>query len=292
MLLPIGLHQARGILGNQVSIDSFLPLPHFFVPTFETFPIIPDTRFHLFSFVTAPTSENFTRMMLYTVQANITSDFKFWVIDGFRSGLPRSVDTQIIPRFWPFFLPEPNDVLSFFKVAKFILLDLLFPLEVKNILFLDQGTILRGNVAIFKKFDLEDAVCAAPIISSSQEKTHYWNIHEFIVQRFKRPFHTTAFVWIDLDRWREQKAGDIYRNLYRAAILYHQPVGQIDDDLFNQMQMDVQVITLPENTAFCPRNNHRDLAGAAFAHMICDSESIEMLGKEYDELREAAAIKY
>jgi hypothetical protein len=166
------------------------------------------------------------------------------------------------------------------------------PLEVSHVLFLDQAAILRGDVAIFQRLDLEDAVCAAPIITSSKQKTHYWNIHEFLVARFKRPFHTTALVWIDLERWRDARASDIYRRLYRSTILYHNAVGQIDDDLFNQMQLDVQVITLPESTAFCSRYSSPEVSATAFSLLMCDYDSPEFLGKEYDEIKEAAAKKY
>jgi hypothetical protein len=58
------------------------------------------------------------------------------------------------------------------------------------------------------------------------------------------------------------------------------------------MQMDVQVITLPENTAFCSRNSARDKANSAFSLMMCDTDSHDFLGKEYDEIKDAAYLKY
>jgi hypothetical protein len=290
--LPVGRHSAQGLVESSVLVDRLLPGLRWVRPSTEKVVVIPDSRLHVLSFIINPESENYTRMMLYTLQANVTCDFKLWLINGFRTGLPRSVDTEIIPAFWPTFLPPPPDGIQLCKAGRFALLDLFMPVDVTHVLFLDQSAFLRGDGAIFQRFDLEDGVCAAPLISSSQDKSHYWNIHEFQVARFKRPFHSTSLVWIDMKRWREAKASDVYRNLYSAAIRYRQVLVQIDDDLFNLMQLDVQVITLPEQTAFCPRHNDRNLAGTAFAHMICDQESTEVLGKEYEEVKEAAARRY
>jgi hypothetical protein len=290
--LPVGRHPAQGLAAPSVLVDTFLPVVRFVLPSNEEIVVVPDNRLHVLSFVISPDSENYTRMMLYTLQANVSCDFKLWLIEGFRSGLPQSVDTEIIPQFWPFFLPRPFDRIQLCKAARFALLDLFMPLEVTHVLFLDQSAFLRGDAAIFKRLDLEDGVCAAPLLTSSQDKMHYWNVHEFQLARFKRPFHSTMLVWIDMGRWRESKAGDVYRELYRTMIKYHLLIGQIDDDLFNLMQLDVQVITLPEYTLFCSRHHRQENAGTAFAHLICDVGSSEFLGKEFEEIKEQAARKY
>jgi hypothetical protein len=184
------------------------------------------------------------------------------------------------------------DPVWYCKAAKFAILDLLIPLEVQSILLVDQAAIFRGDVSAFQRLQLDGAVCAAPIISTSQKKSFYWNIHGYIVVRFKRPFHTTSLVYVDMVKWRESRAGDIYRGLYKSAVELHLFVSQVDDDLFNQMQLDVQVVTLPEGTAFCSGYHDRDVAASAFSMMICETDSVEFLGKEYDEIKEAAAQKY
>jgi hypothetical protein len=124
------------------------------------------------------------------------------------------------------------------------------------------------------------------------KKRYYWNIHEFRVARFNRPFHTTAIVYFAMDKWRDARASDLYRNLYANTVSLKLPVGQIDDDLFNTMQLDVQMITLPENVAFCSRYSEKEVAATAFSMIMCDHDSAEFLGKEYEEIRDAAAQKY
>jgi hypothetical protein len=163
---------------------------------------------------------------------------------------------------------------------------------VKYVLFIDQAGILRGDVAVFRKLDLEGAVAAAPVISLSKDKGHYWNQYDYQAARFKRPFHSTAMVYIDVEKWRQTKAGDAYRHLYSAWRNYQLSYGQIDDDLFNLLQLNIQFVTLPENTAFCPKQSDRSLAEKAFSIMICDSDAVEILGKEYQELQHLASTKY
>jgi hypothetical protein len=291
---PIGSFSAQGVREKTVFVFSLLPKIHFFTPANESVNYTTDeNRLHVLSFATKAGLENQTKTMMYTLMANVSIPVKLWLLDGLRSGVPDQFDTEILPRFWPSFLPVLSDTVQYYKAARLALLDLLLPLDVSHVLLVDPTAVFRGDAAVFKRLDLENAVCAAPLISSSKKKTLYWNVHEFVTARFKRPFHSTTLVWIDLRRWRERNAGDIFRTLYTRTINSRDFVGQIDDDIFNLLQLDIQVITLPEETTFCSsRNGDRSKAANAFAIMTCDPETEDLLGKELTKLRDAAYLYF
>jgi hypothetical protein len=291
MMLPIGIHRTAGLVQGNVTISSLVPYHQFFSPSSIKFVVNVDTRIHIFSFVSEPSSEWSTRMMLYTAKANSRASLKVWLLNGFQRGIPTSIDTEIIPPFWPSFVPRPSSPSQFCKIAKFLFLDLLIPLEVRRILILDDSVVLRKDVAVFRRVDLDTAVCAAPLISSSRRKALYWNLEDIVQERFGRPFHTSALVWVDLARWVDARAGYIFRKLYLDALLMPKDYPS-DDDLFNQLQLHVQIATLPEGTTFCSLYNRRDLATSAFAHMMCSPDSPRLFGPKYDEIRAAAAAEF
>jgi hypothetical protein len=173
--------------------------------------------------------------------------------------------------------------LGFSKAAKFALINLLIPFEVSHVLIIDPAVVLRGDIAIVQTLGLTGAVCVAPVMSSSRSKLWYWNTDEFVQQRFNRPFHTTAIVWIDLKQWRAAHAGDVSRKIYANQYPF-QKRATVDDDLFNQLQLDVQVATLPEGTLFCARYNARHFAEKAFAHLLCAQDSIDLIGSDYNHI--------
>jgi hypothetical protein len=263
IVLPVGSFPARGIAQDAVRVAALVPHTQFFDTAPARFAIAPDDRLHVLvvgasagSSAGAGSSADATRV-------------KMWIVGTApREGI--EVEAEALPRFWPAFLARPESPEAFRRAAKFALLDLLMPLEVAHVLVLDGAAVVRGDAQVFRAVDLRGAACAAPLMSSSRRRVFWWNAPERVRERFGRPFHTTALAWIDLERWREVEAGAVFRRLYERAAA-EQRSGLIDDDLFNLMQLDVQVATLPEGTVFCPWYNSHDLAEGAFAHVPWES---------------------
>jgi hypothetical protein len=267
IVLPVGRYPAKGLRDEYFAVEWLQPHCRFFIATKEIITVVPDPRFHILSDIYNP--EN-TNKMVNSLRSHSKCDCKIWLFDGVLDQLPSGMEVEILPLFWPTFMPLLSNSVSCFQAARFAFLDLLIPLEVEHILLVDARVVLHRDVSVFKPLELDGAVCAAPLISSSRRKAHYWNRHDFLLARFGRPFHSTAIVWVDLVRWREVSASEKYRRLLIAGCAVRQRIIRMDDDLFNLLQLDVQVVTLPEETAFCSKYSHASLAGKAFSLVHCE----------------------
>jgi hypothetical protein len=229
---------------------------------------------------------------LHTLKANVSVDFHLWMLDGFRAGAGKSGKVSFLPRWWPHWIPKTDSFLWFCKASKMALIDLFIPAEVQWLLVAEQGIVFRGDPARFMRLEMGDAVAAAPLASSSTSSKHYWNDAEFTERRMDRPPHATVLVWINLEKFREQGVGDAFRKIYREISETGSPCHLVDDDVFNQLQLKFQVLTLPENVAWCSGRSRPKLKNGAFAMHICEDDSWEYIGKEYFELRDAAVLGY
>jgi len=63
-----------------------------------------------------------------------------------------------------------------------------------------------------------------------------------------------------------------------------------DYELLNKAQLRVQVLTLPEDTAFCSECGATGRAEAALA--MCGGDARRLLGREYNAIRKAAHRRY
>ncbi|KAH0784999.1 UDP-glucose:Glycoprotein glucosyltransferase-domain-containing protein [Histomonas meleagridis] len=287
-VLPIGKYATRGLIEKEFSNDFLVAKTRFVTPSYEEIKFKTDNKFNIFSFASGPPYENQTRMMLYTLIHNTTQEVRFWMFGSFRKGNPPNIETINLPMIWPRYMTRPHDVLFYYKASKFGVIDLLFPSDIDHVMFADQGTIFRGNVSVFTKLDLEDCCVAAPMISSSRARNLYWNNQIFVERRFKRPYHSTAIFWISLFKWREVGGGDLYRDLYEKYIRNLQALISIDDELFNILQMKLQIMTLPETTAFCSMHNDQRNVQKALALMMCEADSFKYLGREYYQILQDA----
>jgi hypothetical protein len=289
IIMPIGAHQTKGVIEPFCEFDSMVVRFHHFTPTYAPFVIQYDRRFHILSYIEDPTAQDGELIMSQTLRSHITCEFKQWLFSGLKFSRSYPPNTEILPRFWPQFLP-PINCQAFCKAAKLALVDILIPLEVPDILFVDPKMLIRRDVSAFRHLELTRAVCAAPLISSSKKKLHYWNRPEFVCARLGRPAHSTALLWIDMERWRNAGASDKYRRLWTITRMIPETVREIDNDLFNLMQLDVQVATLPENTAFCTENSEPHLAASAFSIVMCSRDSAEIHASECEAALRNAQI--
>lgn len=292
---PPGIYQTKGLVERTLISDSLLPSPHLVRQNGDIVETSPnDGKLNIVTFVLDEGSRKHVQIQLHTLLANASCPVKLWLIDFGNLGRPKSVETTILPAFWPHFVEKPNGRLMFVRSFKFVTLDLLLPPNTQNIMVTDMGTIFRGDACRFNKLDMKSAVVAAPLKSSKTKasNTLYWNSAEFQAMRFKRPFHSNTLIWLNMPKWRQIRAGDLYRNLYNSYRRYKLFRNAIDEDLFNIMQLKVQVMTLPENIQYCSIYSDQKYEASAFSIGFCDSNSIDFMRKEYEEMLQQVQLEY
>lgn len=286
-ILPIGSYKTIGIKEKEFKNSFFIPKVQILTPNYERIEYKKDTKLNIFTFSTDPQSENQTRMMLFTLLNNSNNNVRIWMFNEFRRATPSNLEIINIPHLWIPNIAKPINRICYFRASKFALLDLIFPPEIQNVLFVDQGIIFRGNVSAFMNLDVKGCAVAAPLISSSTKESYYWNSYDNLKVRFKRPYHRTTLLWFDMNKWREYKGGNIYRDMFDKAIKNNQRMKAIDDELFNRLQLYVQTMTLPETTVYCLSSSNPDNLYQSFSIALCNSNSKNDI-HDFNEIHEKA----
>ena len=129
---------------------------------------------------------------------------------------------------------------------KILFLDVLFPLELSRVLFIDSDQIVRTDLKQLVDLDLQGAPYAyAPMGDDRKEmegfrfwKTGYWREH-----LAGRPYHISALYVIDLEKFRQIAAGDRLRGQYQGLSSDPNSLANLDQDLPNNMQHQIPIVS-------------------------------------------------
>lgn len=121
---------------------------------------------------------------------------------------------------------------------KILFLDVLFPLNVKKIIFVDADQIVRADLRELLEVNLEGAPYGYTPFCNSREgmggfrfwESGYWKQH-----LNGRPYHISALYVVDLVRFRMFAAGDRLREQYQALSRDPHSLANLDQDLPNNM---------------------------------------------------------
>ncbi|KAK4535991.1 hypothetical protein CDCA_CDCA07G2016 [Cyanidium caldarium] len=216
--------------------------------TTTTLPRSTDERIHIFSVASGHLYERFLRiMMLSAVRATPTRRLKFWLLANFLSPafqqqlqrLSRRLgfDYQLVTYPWPAWLRPQTDKQRLIWAYKLLFLDVLFPVSLHRVLFIDSDQVVRGDLAELWDTDMgPDAVYGfVPFCDSRPEvdgfrfwKSGFWQSH-----LRGRPYHISALFLVDLARFRNTGAGDTLRALYQHLSADPQSLANLDQDLPN-----------------------------------------------------------
>merc|ERR1711939_1262083 len=120
-----------------------------------------------------------------------------------------------------------------------LFLDVLFPLSLDKVIFVDADQIVRTDMIELVNHDLKGAPYGfTPMCDSRTEmegfrfwKQGYW-------EKFLRglPYHISALYVVDLKRFRQIAAGDRLRQQYHQLSADPGSLSNLDQDLPNNMQ--------------------------------------------------------
>jgi len=208
--------------------------------------------------------ERFASIMILSVLRNTKSSVKFWFIENFLSPsflefLPHFAEAygfqyELVTYKWPSWLRAQKEKQRIIWAYKILFLDVLFPMDLKKVIFVDADQIVRADLQELVDLDLHGAPYGyTPMGDDNEEmegfrfwKTGYW---KETLQDL--PYHISALYVVDLARFRQVAAGDILRGHYQQLSADPNSLANLDQDLPNNLQREVPIFSLPEDWLWC-----------------------------------------
>ncbi|TFK48915.1 glycosyltransferase family 24 protein [Heliocybe sulcata] len=208
--------------------------------------------------------ERFLSIMVLSVLRNTNSTVKFWFIENFLSPsflefIPHFAQAynfqyELVTYKWPTWLRAQKEKQRIIWAYKILFLDVLFPMDLKKVIFVDADQIVRADLKELVDLDLHGAPYGyTPMGDDNVDmegfrfwKTGYWK--EFLQGR---PYHISALYVVDLVRFRQMAAGDILRGHYQQLSADPGSLANLDQDLPNNLQTQVPIFSLDEDWLWC-----------------------------------------
>ncbi|KAG1823651.1 glycosyltransferase family 24 protein [Suillus subaureus] len=208
--------------------------------------------------------ERFASIMILSVLRNTNSTVKFWFIENFLSPsflefIPHMAEEygfqyELVTYKWPSWLRAQKEKQRIIWAYKILFLDVLFPMDLNKVIFVDADQIVRADLQELVDLDLHGAPYGyTPMGDDNYEmegfrfwKTGYWK--DFLGDR---PYHISALYVVDLVRFRQMAAGDILRGQYQMLSADPNSLANLDQDLPNNIQRDVPIFSLHEDWLWC-----------------------------------------
>uniref|UniRef100_A0A8C4IH67 UDP-glucose ceramide glucosyltransferase-like 1 n=1 Tax=Dicentrarchus labrax TaxID=13489 RepID=A0A8C4IH67_DICLA len=219
---------------------------------------------NIFSVASGHLYERFLRIMMLSVLRHTETPVKFWFLKNylspsFKETISHMAETygfqyELVQYKWPRWLHQQTEKQRIIWGYKILFLDVLFPLAVDKIIFVDADQIVRADLKELRDLDLEGAPYGyTPFCDSRREmegyrfwKTGYWASH-----LGHRKYHISALYVVDLKKFRKIAAGDRLRGQYQALSQDPNSLSNLDQDLPNNMIHQVAIKSLPQEWLWC-----------------------------------------
>lgn len=231
---------------------------------------------NIFSVASGHLYERMLNIMMVSVMRHTKHTVKFWFIEqflspSFRAFLPKLAQEygfsyEMVTYKWPHWLRAQREKQREIWGYKMLFLDVLFPLSLDKVIFVDADQIVRTDMYDLVTHDLEGAPYGfTPMGDSRTEmegfrfwKQGYWNT--FLRGR---PYHISALYVVDLNQFRALAAGDRLRGQYQMLSADPNSLSNLDQDLPNNMQHNIPIHSLPQEWLWCETwCSDEDLASA------------------------------
>ncbi|GAA5969938.1 hypothetical protein JCM3765_000374 [Sporobolomyces pararoseus] len=208
--------------------------------------------------------ERMAFLMVVSVLRHTKSSVKFWFIENFLSPSFKAFipymareygfDYELVTYKWPHWLRSQNEKQRTIWGYKILFLDVLFPLELDRVIFVDSDQIVRADLKELIDLDLEGAPYAYAPMGNDREETkgfRFWEEGYWKQHLNGRPYHISALYVVDLDRFRQIAAGDRLRQHYQALTADPGSLANLDQDLPNNLQNSLPIYTLDRSWLWC-----------------------------------------
>ncbi|EGG15034.1 glycosyltransferase [Cavenderia fasciculata] len=239
---------------------------------------------HIFSVASGHLYERFLKIMMLSVKQNTNSPVKFWFLKNYLS--PEFVEfvpymakqygfeVELVTYQWPTWLRAQTERQRIIWAYKILFLDVLFPLSVNKIIFVDADQVVRADLRELWDMDLNGAAYGyTPFCNSNPDtegfrfwKTGYWRDH-----LRTKPYHISALYVVDLNRFRRIYAGDQLRMTYDQLSRDPNSLANLDQDLPNYLQHNLRIHSLPQEWLWCETWCSQSSKGKAKTIDLCNN---------------------
>ena len=187
---------------------------------------------NIFSVASGTLYERFLKLMIHTVVTNTKTPVKFWFIKNFltsrfKETLPLLAKHygfrfELVTYQWPDWLTKQTQKMRTIWGYKILFLDVLFPLSVDKVIFVDADQIVKTDLRELRDLDLHGDVigmtpfCRGALMNQETKKYRFWDFGFWKEHLRGKPYHISALFVVDLKKFRERAVGDIYRSNYNA----------------------------------------------------------------------------
>eukprot|EP00871_Galdieria_phlegrea_P003448 jgi/Galph1/4103/GphlegSOOS_G2786.1 len=201
---------------------------------------------HVFSLASGYLYERLIRIMMLSVVKHCSSPVKFWLLKNylsptFKKMLPEFAKScgfqyQLVTYRWPAWLTPQTEKQRIMWAYKILFLDVLFPLNLSKIVFVDSDQVVRSDLKELFELDLHQAPYGyVPFCDSRKQVEGYrfWKQGFWASHLKGQKYRISALYVVDLKRFREMAAGDILRALYQRLVQDENSLSNLDQDLPN-----------------------------------------------------------
>ncbi|PHH71426.1 hypothetical protein CDD82_6524 [Ophiocordyceps australis] len=219
---------------------------------------------NIFTVASGHLYERMLNIMMVSVMRNTKHSVKFWFIEqflspSFKDFIPYLADEygfkyEMVTYKWPHWLRQQKEKQREIWGYKILFLDVLFPLSLDKVIFVDADQVVRTDMMDLIKLDLEGAPYGfTPMCDSRTEMEgfRFWKQGYWASYLRGRPYHISALYVVDLRRFRELAAGDRLRQQYHALSADPNSLSNLDQDLPNHMQFQIPIHSLPQEWLWC-----------------------------------------
>ena len=223
-----------------------------------------DDTVHVFSLATGHLYERFLKIMMLSVTKRTSTKVKFWLFENFLSPSFKSsafamakeigCEVEFVTYKWPEWLRAQSEKQRIIWGYKILFLDVLFPLNLKKIIYVDADQVVRGDLKELWDMDLEGAPYGYTPMCESREETkgyQFWRSGFWPNHLAGKPYHISALYVVDLQRFRRELVGDILRSTYQQLTSDPNNLSNLDQDLPNYIQHQVKIFSLPQDWLWC-----------------------------------------
>jgi len=219
---------------------------------------------NIFSLASGHMYERLMRIMMLSVVRKTNTKVKFWILGNyaspaFRKSLPIvsqefGFEYEFVQYKWPRWLNSQKEKQRTMWGYKILFLDVLFPLSVDKIIFVDADQIIRADLKELVELDLEgNPYGYTPFCDDRKEMDgfRFWNGGYWKQHLAGRKYHISAIYVVDLSRFRQLAAGDRLRGQYQGLSQDPNSLANLDQDLPNNMIHQVGIKSLPQEWLWC-----------------------------------------
>ena len=181
----------------------------------EPAPSSKNETMHIFSLATGHMYERLLRIMMLSVTKRTSSPVKFWLFENYLSPTFKASAAAMAEEYgfevayvtykWPEWLTQQTSKQRIIWGYKILFLDVLFPLGVKKVIYVDADQVVRADLKELWDMDLQGRPYGYTPFCDSREETlgfQFWRKGYWADHLRGKPYHISALYVVDLQVFR------------------------------------------------------------------------------------------